>query len=67
MKQTCEMCANALSQLKAPVANASKAVSKKNDEEDGTEMTLIKPPDQLDLTEVPGRRATASPPCCHSD
>ncbi|XP_067101066.1 dynein, axonemal, intermediate chain 1, paralog 2 [Osmerus mordax] len=54
---------NALSQQKAPAAKAAKAVSKKKDEEDGAEMgeggdewtqgkTLIKPPDQLDLTEA---------------
>ncbi|KAJ7999770.1 hypothetical protein DPEC_G00197860 [Dallia pectoralis] len=54
---------NAPSLQKPLAAKAAKAVSKKKDEDDGTEMgdggdewmqgkTLIKPPDQLDLTEV---------------
>ncbi|XP_030623882.1 dynein, axonemal, intermediate chain 1, paralog 2 [Chanos chanos] len=51
------------SQSKAPAAKGPKAAIKKKDDEDGTEMgdgadewlqgkTLVKPPDQLDLTEA---------------
>ncbi|KAK3524261.1 hypothetical protein QTP70_025852 [Hemibagrus guttatus] len=50
-----------ITQLKAPVVKGAKVSNKKKDEEDGTETgdgdewmqgkTLVKPPDQLDLTE----------------
>ncbi|KAG7320811.1 hypothetical protein KOW79_015226 [Hemibagrus wyckioides] len=51
-----------ITQLKAPVVKGAKVSNKKKDEEDGTETgdgdewmqgkTLVKPPDQLDLTEA---------------
>lgn len=53
---------NTQSQLKAPAVKGAKVSSKKKDDEDGTETgdgdewmqgkTLVKPPDQLDLTEA---------------